>query len=96
MAQTTILASGTSSATSTDVTLGQGETVTIGLFASASIPPGVQIAVRIDTPGDDGGATVLNAFNSATILAGPGTYRAVRPDISAYSVSVGVYTEDGV
>lgn len=38
---TTILASGTSSATSSDVTVAAGDVATIGLFATGEIPAGV-------------------------------------------------------
>jgi len=93
MAQTTILAANTTPATSSDVVVAAGGVATIGLFASGTIPSGVQVSVRIDSPGDDQPAAVLNLWNPVTVLAGPGTFRAVRPDISSYGVSVGVYTE---
>lgn len=41
MAQATILASGTSAATSTDVVVAAGSTAVVGIFASAGIPEGV-------------------------------------------------------
>jgi hypothetical protein len=42
MAQTTILAAGTSSATSTDVTVAAGSTAVVGIFvASGGIPEAV-------------------------------------------------------
>lgn len=79
--------------TSTDVVVAAGATVTIGLFATGAVPAGVQVSVRRDTPGDDGRAAVLNSTNEAVILQGPGTYRAVRPDVSGYGTAIGVYTE---
>lgn len=41
MAQTTILASGTSSATSTDVTVAAGSVAVVGIFATGAIPEAV-------------------------------------------------------
>lgn len=35
----------------------------------------------------------LSSLNPAEVIAGPGTFRAVRGVISQYGVSVGVYTE---
>lgn len=93
MAQNTILASAQTSATSTDVVVAAGDSVTIGLFATGSIPAGVQVSVRVDTPGDDANATVLNNITPNAVISGPGTFRAVRPDITAYGVNVGVFTE---
>lgn len=94
MSQNTVLAAGTTSATSSDIVVAAGATVSVGIFAtSATIPDGVQIALRIDSPGDDQRAGVLNMLNPVQVISGPGTFRAVRPDISAYGVSVGVYTE---
>lgn len=52
MAQSTILAAGTSGATSTDVVVAAGATVNVGIFAAANvlIPLGVDIEVRMATP----------------------------------------------
>ena len=93
MAKATILAANTTSATSSDVTVAAGAQVTIGIFATGTIPAGVQVSVSIDTPGDDSNATVLNNITPNAVISGPGTFRAGRPDISAYGVSVGVFTE---
>ena len=94
MAQSTILAAGQTAATSTDVVLAPGAVATIGLFTSAGpVPSGVEIDVRIDTPGEDNFAAKLTQANQVTVLTGPGTFRAYRRDISAFGVNVGVYTE---
>lgn len=93
MAQATILASAQTAATSTDVVVAAGSQVTIGIFATGAIPAGVQVSVAVDTPGDDANATVLNNTRPNTVISGPGTFRAYRPDISAYGVNVGVFTE---
>lgn len=94
MAQTTILDADTTAAISSDVAVAAGATVKIGIFATgADIPEEVQVSVRIDTPGDDARAGVLNWEAPVQIFDGPGTIRGVRPDISAYGVAVGIYTE---
>jgi hypothetical protein len=36
---------------------------------------------------------VLNVHKPSVVLAGPGTFNVVRPDISAYGVSVGAYSD---
>jgi len=93
MAQATILASAQTAATSTDIVVAAGSVATIGIFATGAIPAGVQVSVRVDTPGDDASAGVLNNITPNVVLSGPGTFRAVRPDISSYGVPVGVFTE---
>jgi hypothetical protein len=93
MAQTTILAAGTSSATSSDVVVAGGDLVSVGLFSDSAIPPSIELYVRMDTPGGDNQVARLSSASQTTMLVGPGTYRVVRKDISAIGVSVGVYTE---
>ncbi len=93
MAQTTILASAQTAATSSDITLAQGETRTVGLFSSAAIPEYFDFQVMIDTPGDDRQIGVLNNRTPALVISGPGTFRVKRPDISSGSVNAGVFTE---
>jgi hypothetical protein len=94
MAQNTILAAGQTAATSTDVVVAAGAFVSIGIFASGPIPANVQIAIRADTPGADNVVCKLSASCKTTAIAGPGTFRAHRTDISEHGVDVGVYTED--
>lgn len=94
MAQSTILAAGQTAATSTDVVVAAGTFVSIGLFTtSGPVPSGVEIDVRADTPGQDNFVCKLTQANQLTALAGPGTFRAYRRNISAFGVDVGVYTE---
>ncbi len=93
MAQTTILASGTSAATSSDIVLAQNETRTVGIFSTGSIPAYFGFDVMIDTPGDDRKVDELSNNRPAVVLSGPGTFRVKRPDISAGGVSAGVFTE---
>ena len=94
MAQTTILAAGTSAATSTDVTIAAGAQKTVGVFATGGIPPSIELFVRMATPGGDNQVARLSSANQTTMLVGPGTYRVARKDISATGVAVGVYLDD--
>lgn len=92
MAQATVLAAGTTEATSTDIAVAAGESVTVGIFAtSGRLPASVAFAVKQDTPGGDNVVARLTNVERATVLAGPGTYRVTRP---AYSgTAFGVFTE---
>lgn len=92
MAQTTILAAGTTAATSTDVAVAAGASVTVGIFtASASgIPGNTGVTVYIDTPGNDVVAAELTGNKPTAVISGPGTFRAVR---GVVGTSLGVYTE---
>ena len=92
MAQATVLATGTTEATSTDITVAAGESVTVGIFAAGGrLPSRVAFTVKQDTPGGDNVVARLTNVERATVLAGPGTYRVHRP---AYSgTAFGVFTE---
>jgi len=86
MAQSTILAAGNSAATSTDIAVAAGATVTVGIFSAAGnpLPVNVQFTVWIDTPGADQRVTSLGLSTGAdtvvaTQLSGPGTFRVTRP-----------------
>lgn len=96
MAQTTILAAAQTAGTSTDITVADGQTVKVGLFAATGtgpIPARFVATVYEDTPGDDNPVVQLHAGAPTAVLAGPGTYRVVRPSIAHLGVNVGVYTE---
>jgi len=89
MAQATVLASGDTRATSSDITVASGSTVTVGLFVSSgTVQPGSRAVVFIDTPGTDNKETELDHIKKQVVLAGPGTFRVVREE-----GSFGVYTE---
>ena len=92
MAQATVLADGTTAATSTDITVASGTTVTVGLFSSAAtgIPANVGAAIFLDTPGDDAFYCFLNGLKQFEALTKPGTYRVKRPVVTT---SIGVFTE---
>lgn len=89
MAQATVLASGDTRATSSDITVASGSTVTVGLFVSSgTVQPGSRAVVFIDTPGTDNKETELDHIKKQVVLAGPGTFRVTRME-----GTFGVYTE---
>ena len=93
MGQSTILAAGNTAATSTDIVVAAGETVTVGLFAasSATLPLGARFNVLADTPGQDGFVATLANGRMQHAITGPGTYRVSR---NVYTgTAFGVYLE---
>lgn len=97
MTQSTILATGITAATSTDIVVAAGSVVTVGIFcATIDLPVGlgwepIQFSVLEKTPGADNKIDTLNYAKQATVLSGPGTYRVSRP---AYTGSpFGVFLE---
>lgn len=89
MAQATILASGDTRATSTDITVASGSSVTVGLFvASGAVQPGSRAVIYIDTPGADNKEAELDHVKKQTVITGPGTFRVTRVE-----GTFGVYTE---
>ena len=90
---TTVLAAGQTAAASSVITVGEGERVTVGIFAgSGAIPYPVALNVRINSPGSDEIVAVLNRANNTTVLSGPGSFVVRRPDITAFGVNVGAFT----
>lgn len=90
MAQVTILASGLTASTSSDIVLADGQTKTVGIFAATDLPGFAVCPVMLDTPGADVRVTDLTAAKPAVVLAGPGTFRVLRPVVP---VALGVFTE---
>lgn len=99
MAQVTVLALGTTQATSSDIVVPAGASYAVGLFANTAqiLPGGVDLDIVIDSPGAD---TVIGTLTSisdglpAVSVTGPGTFRVVRP---AYDgTPVGVFVENGL
>ena len=92
MTQTTILASGTTAATSTDVVLAAGATANIGIFAATGTPPqsGPVAMLCMDTPGGDLDILPLSAERPATSVSGPGTFRVKRSPVTA---AIGAFSE---
>lgn len=89
MPQATILASGTTAATSTDIVLGAGAVANVAIF---SADPGASTAgkacnVLHVTPGALNWVGSLDQTTRSMLLNGPGTYRVERP---ALGVAFGV------
>lgn len=80
MAQTTILASGTTAAASTDIVIAAGASVTVGIFAADAndVTDGV-FAIQQVTPGAVATIGQLNIGKRTTIIDGPGTFKVARP-----------------
>lgn len=90
MAQNTILAVGTSSATSTDVVVAAGSSVTIGMFVTTGTIDDKAVGrIYMDTPGADNLIYKLSVSDPARVIGGPCTLRGVRQDGFTY----GFYSE---
>ena len=93
MAQSVIMAVGTTKATSTDVVIASGETATIGIYSAApsATPVGLIFRITQDTPGADNAIANLDNETRVAIVSGPGTFRVTRP---AYTgTAFGVFLE---
>lgn len=93
MAQSTILAAGTTAATSTDVVVAVGDVATVGLFSASAdrVPIDCIFNVMQKTPGADNLVTTLDNTLRSVVLVGPGTFRVTRP---AYTgTAFGVFLE---
>lgn len=97
MTQNTALAAAQTAATSTDIPVAAGATVTVYLFtdrADGVIPTVPVYWVYLDTPSTDNKEVDLGKCKGyAFQFSGPGTLRVTRPDISAYGTNVGVAYE---
>lgn len=91
MAQSTILASGAGSGTSSDVAVTAGTFVRVGIFVSSGdIPTTASATVMIDTPGADVVLEGLTKGKPIYVFQGPGTIRVVRP---AQATAIGIFSE---
>lgn len=96
MPQTTILAAGSTDASSSDVVVAAGSNATVGMFvASGTLPTDVTLAVTMDSPGVDITIANLTPQEPAVVLAGPGTFRVVRTvgRLLGSTVAVGAFSE---
>jgi hypothetical protein len=92
MAQTTLLAAGQTAATSSNLTLAAGVSAIIGLFTDApsgDFPTKYTFWLQSTTPSVDRKLSDLSKL-PPQVIVGPGTFRVVRPDISAGGINVGV------
>lgn len=94
MTQTTILALGTSAATSTDVTLAAGESATLSIFNATPGEFSLQLArfsVSLVSPGAPVIVGYLDSENRVAQVFGPGVYQVSRPLLGqAFGVAVDV------
>jgi hypothetical protein len=87
--QTTILAAGTTAASSTDVTVASGEVKKIGIACASAIPADDECTLFEVTP--LGVNPIMQLSNSQpSTLVGCGTYRVKRPVTTA---SIAAYSE---
>lgn len=89
MAQTTVLAAGTTAATSSDITVASGATIKVGIDCAGAIGPNDTLMVFEDTPLSERPLVQLNSSNPSVVLS-EGTYRVKRPVTTA---SIAVFTE---
>lgn len=78
MAQTTILASGDTRASSASTPVAAGAVVTVGLFAAGGVKPGMRAVVYVDTPGADNREAELDHAKKQTQINGPCSYIVER------------------
>ena len=91
MAQSTILAAGTTAAVSSNISVAAGTSIIVGIFVdSGNIPNGVQLNLVMDTPGQDVSIAKLTTSTPAVLLTGPGTFRVIR---AAITTAVGSFTD---
>ena len=92
MAQATILAVGTTAATSTDLIVAAGAVATIGVFTDSAggIPANEGVDLMLDTPSEDVRVGRLDGNHPTQVVSGPCTVRAKR---GVTSVNIGVFTE---
>lgn len=82
MAQATILAAGTTRANSTNVVIGAGASVKVGVFSNNAAKLNGQFLVKDSTPGADNIIAVLDNQNREVVIQGPGTYLVERESFS--------------
>lgn len=96
MAQATILATGTSVATSSTVSIAAGETAGIGVFVDAgeTLPSNFPVFwIFQTTPGADLIIGSLNKGLPSKVIVGPGTFKVRRPLITGTGTGIGVFSD---
>ncbi len=92
MAQTTVLAAGTSEATSSQFTVA-ATAVTVALYATGGELPATA-ALEVQQVGPSSAVTPVGSLSKSrpsAVVSGPGVFQVKRP--AGLNVSVGVYTE---
>lgn len=79
--ETSVLAPGTTAATSTVITVGAGATAIIGIYATTgnSLPTDVEFVIKVDTPGIDTPDSTLTNQRKFAVVPGPADYYVDRP-----------------
>lgn len=93
MTQSTVLAAGITAASSTDIVVAAGATVTVGIFSAVAdaVPLGLSFGIDQVTPGASNTIGSLDGSKRQVGLSGPGTFRVKRP---AYTgTAFGVFLE---
>ena len=89
MAQTTVLAAGTTAATSTDITVADGASKKVGMDSASAISANDTLMIFEVGPLGERPLLQLHTSRPSVILS-QGTYRVKRPVVS---VAIAVYTE---
>ena len=84
----TPLSAGTAAATSTDISLNQGQSAVVGIFSTVTdVLLADNFTVVTVTPGVPTPLGVLSSKNPTFVIHGPGVYRVLRPLLpSAFGV----------
>lgn len=94
MPQSTVLAAGVTAATSSDIVVAAGATVTVGIFSSEAdlAPAWLVFGIEQITPGASNSIGTLDGTKRQVVLAGPGTFRVRRPAYPATAFGVFIET----
>jgi hypothetical protein len=93
MAQTTVLAAGTTDATSSAIVVLSGATVTVSLFSAATIPLSCTMTIILSAPSGNQVVGALTKYNPSVGIYAPGTYYVVRAGRDMSGVAVGAFIE---
>jgi hypothetical protein len=93
MAQTTVLAAGTTDATSSAIVVPAGATVTVSLFSAAEIPLSCTMDIILSAPSGDQIVGALTKYDPSVGIYAPGTFYVVRAGRNMSGVNVGAFIE---
>jgi hypothetical protein len=93
MAQTTVLAAGTTDATSSAIVVPAGATVTVSLFSAAEIPLSCTMDIILSAPSGDQIVGALTKYDPSVGIYAPGTFYVVRAGRNMSGVDVGAFIE---
>lgn len=95
MTITTVLAADTTEASSSNIVVGVGEAITVGIFSATAggLPADAEIVLKKTTPGEDNEVFRFGNVNRQKAITSPGVYHVDR---AAYTgLAFGVFTDDG-